>query len=81
MSYPLCYNWTMKATKDFNMSLYYGIITSASSHKRLLEDEQKKALSNERKDYLKEKISEQDHIIQTLENNSSVFLNASIDNI
>ena len=71
----------MKTTKDFNISLYYKIITSASSHKRLLEDEQKKALSEERKDYLKEKISEQDHIIQTMENNSSVFLNASVDNI
>ncbi len=70
----------MKTTKDFNMSLYYTIITSASSHKRLLEDEQKKALSNERKDYLQAKISEQDHIIKTMEDNSSVFLGASIDN-
>ena len=71
----------MKTTKDFNISLYYKIITSASSHKRLLEDEQKKALSQERKDYLKEKISEQDYIIEAMENNSSVFLNASVDNI
>jgi TfoX/Sxy family transcriptional regulator of competence genes len=39
----------MKTTKDFNMSLYYTIITSASSHKRLLEDEQKKALSERKK--------------------------------
>ena len=70
----------MKTTKDFNISLYYKIITSASSYKRLLEDEQKKALSEERKDYLKEKISEQDHIIEAMENNSSVFLNASVDN-
>ena len=70
----------MKTTKDFNISLYYNIITSASSHKILLEDEQKKAISEERKDYLKEKISEQDHIIETMENNSSVFLNASVDN-
>ena len=70
----------MKTTKDFNISLYYKIITSASSHKRLLEDEQKKALSQERKDYLKEKISEQDYIIEAMENNSSVFLNASVDN-
>ena len=71
----------MKTTKDFNISLYYKVITSASSHKRLLEDEQKKALSEERKDYLKEKISEQDYIIEAMENNSSVFLNASVDNI
>ena len=70
----------MKTTKDFNISLYYKVIASASSHKRLLEDEQKKALSEERKDYLNEKISEQDHIIEVMENNSSVFLNASVDN-
>ena len=70
----------MKATKDFNISLYYKIITSASSHKRLLEDEQKKALSEERKSYLQAKISEQDYIIEAVENNSSVFLNASVDN-
>tara|TARA_R110002012_G_C11433040_1_gene589667 strand:+ start:431 stop:646 length:216 start_codon:yes stop_codon:yes gene_type:complete len=70
----------MKTTKDFNISLYYKIITSASSHKRLLEDEQKKALSEERKDYLQEKISEQDYIIEAMESNSSVFLNASVDN-
>jgi len=70
----------MKTTKDFNISLYYNIITSASSHKILLEDEQKKAMSEERKSYLQEKISEQDHIIETMENNSSVFLNASVDN-
>ena len=76
----ICYIVIMKTTKDFNMSLYYTIITSASSHKRLLEDEQKKALSNERKDYLQAKISEQDHIIKTMEDNSSVFLGASIDN-
>ena len=62
------------------MSLYYKIITSASSHKRLLEDEQKKALSEERKSYLQAKISEQDYIIEAVENNSSVFLNASVDN-
>ena len=68
----------MKATKDFNISLSYKIITSASSQTRLLEDEQKKALSEERKNYLKEKISEQDHIIEVMESNSSVFLNASI---
>ena len=70
----------MKTTKDFNISLYYKIITSASSHKRLLEDEQKKALSEERKSYLQAKISEQDYIIEAVENNSSVFLNASVDN-
>tara|TARA_B100001094_G_scaffold189667_1_gene183768 strand:+ start:273 stop:488 length:216 start_codon:yes stop_codon:yes gene_type:complete len=70
----------MKTTKDLNMSLYYKIITSASSHKRLLEDEQKKALSEERKSYLQAKISEQDYIIEAVENNSSVFLNASVDN-
>ena len=70
----------MKTTKDFNMSLYYKVITSASSHKRLLEDEQKKALSEERKSYLKAKVAEQDHIIEAMENNSSVFLNASVDN-
>ena len=45
----------MKATKDFNMSLYYTIITSASSHKRLLEDEQKKALSERKKRLLERK--------------------------
>ncbi len=70
----------MKTTKDFNMSLYYTIITSASSHKRLLEDEQKKALSEERKSYLQAKILEQDYIIEAVENNSSVFLNAAVDN-
>ncbi len=71
----------MKTTKNFNMSLYFSIISSAQNYKILLEDEQKKALSEERKDYLKEKISEQDHIIEAMENNSSVFLNASVDNI
>jgi len=35
-------------------------------------------LSEERKQYLQAQILEQDHIIQTMENNSSVFLNASI---
>ena len=70
----------MKTTKDFNMSLYFGIISSAQNHKILLEDEQRKALSQERKDYLKAKISEQDYIIEAMENNSSVFLNASVDN-
>ncbi len=64
----------MKATKDFDMSLYYSIISSASKHKILIEDELKKALSEERKQYLQEQILEQDHIIQTMESNSSVFL-------
>ena len=70
----------MKTTKEFNMSLYFGIISSAQNHKILLEDEQKKALSEERKSYLQAKISEQDYIIKAMENNSSVFLNASVDN-
>ena len=68
----------MKTTKDFNMSLYFGIINSASRHKILIEDELKNVLSEERKQYLQAQILEQDHIIQTMENNSSVFLNASI---
>lgn len=68
----------MTTTKDFNMSLYFGIISSASRHKILIEDELKNALSEERKQYLQAQILEQDHIIQTMENNSSVFLNASI---
>jgi len=68
----------MKTTKDFNMSLYFGIISSASRHKTLIEDELKNVLSEERKQYLQAQILEQDHIIQTMENNSSVFLNASI---
>ena len=70
----------MKTTKDFDMSLYFGIISSAQNYKILLEDEQKKALSEERKNYLKAKVAEQDHIIEAMENNSSVFLNASVDN-
>ena len=70
----------MKTTKDFNMSLYFGIISSASRHKILIEDELKNVLSEERKQYLQTQILEQDHIIQTMENNSSVFLNASVDN-
>jgi hypothetical protein len=70
----------MKATKDFNMSLYFGIISSASRHKMLIEDELKKALSEERKQYLQAQILEQDYIIKTIEDNSSIFLNASIDN-
>ena len=68
----------MKATKDFNMSLYFGIISSASKHKILIEDELKKAISEERKQYLQAQISEQDNIIKTMEDNSSVFLDASI---
>ena len=68
----------MKATKNFNMSLYFGIISSASKHKILIEDELKKAISEERKQYLQAQISEQDNIIKTMEDNSSVFLNASI---
>jgi len=68
----------MKATKDFNMSLYFGIISSASRHKTLIEDELKKAISEERKQYLQAQISEQDNIIKTMEDNSSVFLDASI---
>ena len=70
----------MKTTKDFDMSLYFGIISSASRHKILIEDELKNVLSEERKQYLQTQILEQDHIIQTMENNSSVFLNASVDN-
>ena len=70
----------MKTTKDFNMSLYFGIISSASRHKILIEDELKNVLSEERKQYLQTQILEQDHIIQTMENNSSVFLNASVGN-
>jgi len=68
----------MKATKDFNMSLYFGIISSVSKHKILIEDELKKAISEERKQYLQAQISEQDNIIKTMEDNSSVFLDASI---
>jgi len=46
----------------------------------LIEDELKKALSEERKQYLQAQILEQDYIIKTIEDNSSIFLNASIDN-
>lgn len=70
----------MKTTKDFNMSLYFGIISSASRHKILIEDELKKALSEERKQYLQAQILEQDYIIKRIEDNASIFLDASIDN-
>ncbi len=64
----------MKATKHFNMSLYYSIIRSILKRKTSIEDELKKTQSVARKQYLQEQILEQDHIIQAMESNSSVFL-------
>jgi len=71
---------TMETKKPFSIQMFANLISTVKNYKYELQQQKKRAISQERISFLQEEILKQDNIVDTLEDNFSVFLNASIDN-
>tara|TARA_B100001094_G_scaffold71080_1_gene67464 strand:- start:872 stop:1099 length:228 start_codon:yes stop_codon:yes gene_type:complete len=69
-----------KDIKPFSIQMFANLISTVKNYKYELQQQKKRAISQERISFLQEEILRQDNIVDTLEDNFSVFLNASIDN-